>query len=461
MNPAEMVGAHLLPGVVLRRTRQQRAADHFAAAGDVLRRAELLAALQRFQVRVAAVSGPEGLQDGVQRRLPGGGEGQGALRAPGAAGRERHQHGSHHIGEALAHPQSALHTLRMPHNAVMEEGGLYVVRGLVGNTTLTELDLAHNHLTEACALLLADVARGFYRGGEKVSDSGLKKLVLSGNPSIGVKAAKLLVRSLANERVRHLELANIGARAGASRPLAHGLRDPAVAWQYLDVADNWFGRAGLNQMFWALRQNKRLRVLKVGENRTGTKFCSNEDALLKHGIAVVRALACNVVLRELDLSFSSITTDGGINLLDALIDNRTLKRLSLRGNLVDDNIALMLMLRSGGAGPGPQPPGLQLRLLAGGEPGDEPQPQDAAAGLQPVRGRGQRHARRLLQVAYAELHTGGAGAGRQSPGVRLGRAAGGDRGQEPHADTALAEGQPAGREGRQGTAEGLSTLKCP
>eukprot|EP00597_Dinobryon_sp_UTEXLB2267_P004417 CAMPEP_0170078548 /NCGR_PEP_ID=MMETSP0019_2-20121128/15115_1 /TAXON_ID=98059 /ORGANISM="Dinobryon sp., Strain UTEXLB2267" /LENGTH=439 /DNA_ID=CAMNT_0010291487 /DNA_START=133 /DNA_END=1450 /DNA_ORIENTATION=- len=243
-----------------------------------------------------------------------------------------------HIGEALAHPQSALHTLRMPHNAVMEEGGLYVVRGLVGNTTLTELDLAHNHLTEACALLLADVARGFYRGGEKVSDSGLKKLVLSGNPSIGVKAAKLLVRSLANERVRHLELA-----AGASRPLAHGLRDPAVAWQYLDVADNWFGRAGLNQMFWALRQNKRLRVLKVGENRTGTKFCSNEDALLKHGIAVVRALACNVVLRELDLSFSSITTDGGINLLDALIDNRTLKRLSLRGNLVDDNIALMLM----------------------------------------------------------------------------------------------------------------------
>mmetsp|Transcript_18443 Transcript_18443/g.25383 ORF Transcript_18443/g.25383 Transcript_18443/m.25383 type:complete len:278 (+) Transcript_18443:1746-2579(+) len=96
-------------------------------------------------------------------------------------------------------------------------------------------------------------------------------------------------------------------------------------------------------MFWALRQNKRLRVLKVGENRTGTKFCSNEDALLKHGIAVVRALACNVVLRELDLSFSSITTDGGINLLDALIDNRTLKRLSLRGNLVDDNIALMLM----------------------------------------------------------------------------------------------------------------------
>mmetsp|Transcript_26622 Transcript_26622/g.38020 ORF Transcript_26622/g.38020 Transcript_26622/m.38020 type:complete len:127 (-) Transcript_26622:134-514(-) len=27
--------------------------------------------------------------------------------------------------------------------------------------------------------------------------------------------------------------------------------------------------------------------------------------------------------------------------------------------------------------------------------------------------------------------------------------------------TQLAEGQPAGREGRQGTAEGLSTLKCP
>mmetsp|Transcript_26622 Transcript_26622/g.38018 ORF Transcript_26622/g.38018 Transcript_26622/m.38018 type:complete len:412 (-) Transcript_26622:204-1439(-) len=410
MNPAEMVGAHLLPGVVLRRTRQQRAADHFAAAGDVLRRAELLAALQRFQVRVAAVSGPEGLQDGVQRRLPGGGEGQGALRAPGAAGRERHQHGSHHIGEALAHPQSALHTLRMPHNAVMEEGGLYVVRGLVGNTTLTELDLAHNHLTEACALLLADVARGFYRGGEKVSDSGLKKLVLSGNPSIGVKAAKLLVRSLANERVRHLELANIGARAGASRPLAHGLRDPAVAWQYLDVADNWFGRAGLNQMFWALRQNKRLRV------RT-----ARHQVLLKHGVA-----------HDGRRHQPAGRTHRQPHPEEAVSAGKPRGRQ----HRADAHGAAALQQRAGGAGPGPQPPGLQLRLLAGGEPGDEPQPQDAAAGLQPVRGRGQRHARRLLQVAYAELHTGGAGAGRQSPGVRLGRAAGGDRGQEPHADTA-------------------------
>mmetsp|Transcript_26623 Transcript_26623/g.38028 ORF Transcript_26623/g.38028 Transcript_26623/m.38028 type:complete len:247 (-) Transcript_26623:341-1081(-) len=245
----------------------------------------------------------------------------------------------------------------MPHNAVMEEGGLYVVRGLVGNTTLTELDLAHNHLTEACALLLADVARGFYRGGEKVSDSGLKKLVLSGNPSIGVKAAKLLVRSLANERVRHLELANIGARAGASRPLAHGLRDPAVAWQYLDVADNWFGRAGLNQMFWALRQNKRLRV------RT-----ARHQVLLKHGVAHDGRRHQPVGRAHRPLHPEEAVCA---------------RQPRGRQHRADAHGAAALQQRAGGAGPGPQPPGLQLRLLAGGEPGDEPQPQDAAAGLQP------------------------------------------------------------------------------
>lgn len=47
------------------------------------------------------------------------------------------------------------------------------------------------------------------------------------------------------------------------------------------------------------------------------------------GIAATKLLSINVVIRELDLSFSSITTDGGLNLLDAIIENHSLKVLLL------------------------------------------------------------------------------------------------------------------------------------
>mmetsp|Transcript_18444 Transcript_18444/g.25391 ORF Transcript_18444/g.25391 Transcript_18444/m.25391 type:complete len:432 (+) Transcript_18444:1112-2407(+) len=431
MNPAEMVGAHLLPGVVLRRTRQQRAADHFAAAGDVLRRAELLAALQRFQVRVAAVSGPEGLQDGVQRRLPGGGEGQGALRAPGAAGRERHQHGSHHIGEALAHPQSALHTLRM---AVMEEP----------------------RPAHCCWLPWREGV------GQRPEEAGAERQPV--HRGQGRQAA----RPLAGQREGAAPGAGqhrgprgcvppTGPRAaGSRRGLAISGRGGQLVWPrgpQPDVLGAAAKQAAASAQSW--RKPHGYQVLLQRGRAAEARHCGGAGA----GLQCRAARAGPVVQQHHDGRRHQPA--GRTHRQPHPEEAVSAGKPRGRQHRADAHGAAALQQRAGGAGPGPQPPGLQLRLLAGGEPGDEPQPQDAAAGLQPVRGRGQRHARRLLQVAYAELHTGGAGAGRQSPGVRLGRAAGGDRGQEPHADTALAEGQPAGREGRQGTAEGLSTLKCP
>jgi Ran GTPase-activating protein (RanGAP) involved in mRNA processing and transport len=49
-----------------------------------------------------------------------------------------------------------------------------------------------------------------------------------------------------------------------------------------------------------------------------------------------------VVLRELDLSFNTMCAEAGSNILDAMIDNHTVKKLSLRGNLLDDSLAPML-----------------------------------------------------------------------------------------------------------------------
>ena len=81
-----------------------------------------------------------------------------------------------------------------------------------------------------------------------------------------------------------LFLVDVGASPGLAKMLSIAMRDPALGWQVCDLSGNKFGRAGCNQIFWALRQNKRIRVLKLGQNQQGTVFCSNEDALLKHGI---------------------------------------------------------------------------------------------------------------------------------------------------------------------------------
>jgi Ran GTPase-activating protein (RanGAP) involved in mRNA processing and transport len=170
----------------------------------------------------------------------------------------------------------------------------------------------------------------------------LKRIKINENPDIGAKSAKLLLRSMANAYVEHLELVNIGARPGTATIASRAMRVPLVAWKYLDLSGNDFSRAGLNEIFWAMRQNKRLRVLKLSMTKAGTLFCANADALLTHGISVPKMLQLNSVLRVLDLSFNTLCTEAGINILDAMIDNRTIKRLSLRGNLLDDNIALMI-----------------------------------------------------------------------------------------------------------------------
>ncbi len=196
---------------------------------------------------------------------------------------------------------------------------------------------------------------GLFENGKKVTDSKLKRFLVNDNPEIGTRGAKLLIKSLANDHVEHLELRNISAQPGAANLISTAIRDPTIAWKYLDVGGNVFSRIGLNQMFWALRQNKRLRILKCSDNKagafyhsplycqitfdfcdfcnimTGTIFCSNEDALLRHGISVPTCLRSNSVLREVDLSYNGLCTEAGVNILDAMIDNHTIKKLSLRG----------------------------------------------------------------------------------------------------------------------------------
>jgi Ran GTPase-activating protein (RanGAP) involved in mRNA processing and transport len=247
-----------------------------------------------------------------------------------------------YISEALLNPKCKIRTLRLARNDLIEEGGCFIAKSLIGNLSVTDVDLSGNFLTHAVAVYIADAARGLFENGKKITDSKFRRVLLNDNPDIGSKASKTLVKALANDFVEHLELRNIGARAGTASIIASSVRDPEIAWRILDVADNDFSRTGLNEIFWAMRRNRRLRILRCGENKAGTKFCSNADALLSHGLSVPNCLRINVVLRELDLSYNTMSAEAGINIMDAMIDNHTVKKLSLRGNLLDDSLAPML-----------------------------------------------------------------------------------------------------------------------
>mmetsp|Transcript_26144 Transcript_26144/g.58737 ORF Transcript_26144/g.58737 Transcript_26144/m.58737 type:complete len:1154 (+) Transcript_26144:242-3703(+) len=247
-----------------------------------------------------------------------------------------------YVSEMLNSPSCGLRTLHMARNDLGEDGGLFVATALIGNQSVTDVDLSGNYLSPQCAVYLADAARGLFENGKKVSDCPLRRILLNDNPLIGHKAARTLVKALGNDHIEHLELRNIGAKTGTAKLLAAFLRDPQVAWKILDCRQNDLGRVGLNEIFWAMRQNKRLRILRMGENRAGSRFCSSEDALLGHGISVPRCIRANVVLRELDLSYNTLGTDAGVNILDAMIDNHTIKKLSLRGNLIGDELSAIL-----------------------------------------------------------------------------------------------------------------------
>jgi Ran GTPase-activating protein (RanGAP) involved in mRNA processing and transport len=235
-----------------------------------------------------------------------------------------------------------LNTIYLADNDFLEEGGSAVARAMTHNTSITDLDLSNNQLTERVAHFIAEFTRGLFVNGVKVRETMLQRLLVNDNPQIGIYGSKILIKAASNERIQHLEVRNIGAGPRTAQLISSGLRDPMIAWEYVDVSKNHLTRFGLNQLFWAVRNNKRLRVLKVAENDAGPNWCTNKDALLRHGIAVPVAIRRNVVLRELDLSFNSLTSEAGVNIIDALIDNRTIKKVNLRGNLLDDEIASLL-----------------------------------------------------------------------------------------------------------------------
>lgn len=241
------------------------------------------------------------------------------------------------LSQVLADHHCAFKILHLAENDVLDEGGMYIIKGLKANGSVTDLDLSSNCMSDQSAENLADVARGLFRDGRKINDCLVKKIVISDN-NFGQAGCKLLAKAFTAGNFEHLEMSNCGAGHSTAKIVASALRDVSTNWRVLDFRSNNLGRQGMNSIFWALRQNRSLRVLLLGENNAGPQFGSDDDALLGHGVAIQRAIRSNVMLREIDLSYNGIDTRGGINIMEAMLENYTVRKLCLRGNVLDDAI---------------------------------------------------------------------------------------------------------------------------
>ena len=189
------------------------------------------------------------------------------------------------IAKWIQHPECALATLNLANNGLGELGGSALVKALVTNATIRDLDLSRNLLTSSVAVHLAKSSRGHYIGAFLASRCQWRKLVMTDNPLIGPKAAKYLLLLLSRlYTLQHVELQNIGAARGCCGILARSVRDAALTWAFCDLSGNMFDRLGMAEITWALMNNRSFRVLKLANCGAGPYYASSTDALPVNGV---------------------------------------------------------------------------------------------------------------------------------------------------------------------------------
>jgi len=210
---------------------------------------------------------------------------------------------------------------------------------------LTHVDLSNNALTHLVAEQIADDYKVLTTSGKiknKKSRSTMRRISFSNNPDIGRAGSTSLVKSFSSESMEHIELANIGAGPRAAEAIANSLRNVTVGWKYVDVSGNYFSRIGLNKILWAVRRNRRLQTVLLGNNEGGPLLGTEEDNYFEHGIALPRAVQENITIRFLDFSYNGLSPEAGRILFTALTVNMSIQKLSVRGNLLDDTVSVEL-----------------------------------------------------------------------------------------------------------------------
>jgi Ran GTPase-activating protein (RanGAP) involved in mRNA processing and transport len=242
------------------------------------------------------------------------------------------------IGKCLREPGCLIEKLLLSDNDLTEPGGAAIANALLLNTSVRDIDISHNSLTPHVGNILATVAKGTFKHGRLVAHCQIVNINIGYN-NFGHKIGKDLVHAIVLGKFKRVEMASIGVGPASAEVIGKALRDVCTTWRYCDVSGNNFGRQGMNRLFWSMRVNRSVRVFICRDCKAGPAFATDEDTLLKHGVSVPRMLRTNVVVRELDLSFNGLSSAAGILLFEAMLDNYSIRRLSVRGNLLDDDIS--------------------------------------------------------------------------------------------------------------------------
>lgn len=224
------------------------------------------------------------------------------------------------------------------------EGARVVVRGLMGNLTVEELDLSDNGITVNVMTTIGEFLQ---------SNMTLEKLSLAGNcltdetvePLLDHLHSKCLLKELDLSRnILTEEFGKVSAMLAANKNLetlklsSNQLADKGVAamvtgiqkskhLKYLDISWNYLYDAGAKEVAEIIRLNKSLSTLLVCGN-----FIREEGA--SH---VGDALKKNTILQKLCIGHNFIKSEGAHVLLKAITQsvNSSLKELDLNGTVVD------------------------------------------------------------------------------------------------------------------------------
>ncbi|CAM39314.1 conserved hypothetical protein [Leishmania braziliensis MHOM/BR/75/M2904] len=183
---------------------------------------------------------------------------------------------------------NSLHVLDIRGNRLSASDAHRLLRSVSLSTSLTRLGLASNRLGPEGAALVAKVLE---------SNTYLSSLDLSVN-ELGASGAEYI--------------------AGA-------LRNPASALQVLQLHGNYLGATGVTMICDAVKTNKELKRLTLGNNHATDEAAS----------AIAAMLNANYILEELDIRLNTLTTRGVKTIAQqGLAKNTTLRMLSLSGNEV-------------------------------------------------------------------------------------------------------------------------------
>lgn len=221
------------------------------------------------------------------------------------------------FGPALAMPECKLEYLYLAYNSLGAEGAALLAEGLMNNNSVTRL-------------FLAETAMG---------DVGFTKL------------AEVLAT---NTVLRHLNCESNGigpaGAEGAATPL--GINSTLT---HLMLTGNALTDVGAVSIAVALRNNKGLERLGLSDNSIGDEGTK--------AIAEALGANANAVLKELELSSNFVSCLGAQQLGSELVNNQTLRVLSVSNNKIGSEGALFLA----GAISGAQGCGVQHLLIDGNQ----------------------------------------------------------------------------------------------